>query len=88
MGRNTYDLGIKPTEEQIASIDIEECEQYGKWHCIIRPRSKYVISLQFLSYFRMSVTGFDLRLFFLDLHHVFFDILIGNFRGDKVFLND
>ena len=38
--RNTYDLGIKPTEEQIASIDIEECEQYGKWNCFIRSRSK------------------------------------------------
>ena len=37
---NTYDPDIKPTEEQIASIDIEECEQYGKWNCIIRPRSK------------------------------------------------
>lgn len=28
------------TDEQIASIDIEECEQYGKWNYTIRPRSK------------------------------------------------
>ena len=38
--RKAYDLGIKPTEEQIASIDIEECEQYGKWNYIIRPKKK------------------------------------------------
>lgn len=38
--RRTYDLGVKPTEEQIASIDIEECERYGKWNYIIRPRKK------------------------------------------------
>ena len=38
--RKAYDLGIKPTEVQFASIDIEECEQYGKWNYIIRPKKK------------------------------------------------
>lgn len=40
---NKYELKQQITEEQAESINLEECDRFGKWNYIIRPSVKQVI---------------------------------------------
>jgi hypothetical protein len=39
LDENTYDAGIKVTDEELASVSIERDEFHGEWNYRIKPRS-------------------------------------------------